>query len=275
MEREFDASGLLAIISKQLHAPHYLSTEQQDAHEFLQYLLEAVEQEIGTACIPKAFGIQIKTTVACMKCDYKASQSDTRSHVSLSLPALESVTVQTKDRDNGSPASSTHSEAEYHLRELITAYLEPTTLEYNCDSCRGLEVVGDDAKQELSKTSSHTAQQIAELVSTQTFLLFHLNRFVMEAGTINKSSKRIILDKFLTVCGRRYSLRGVVKHTGKTVYSGHYTAYRARTTKNTQRQRGVPWLYCSDDYMNGLKEEVVLNSRDIQENAYLVLYRKT
>ncbi|GBG32735.1 Ubiquitin carboxyl-terminal hydrolase family protein [Hondaea fermentalgiana] len=218
----------------------FYSTEQQDAHEFLAYLLDTIELAAG-AVVARNFQSVMAGTLSCLHCEYKSKSSESFLHLSLDLPETPQASSP------GLQGSAVMEKERTKVGTLIENYLREVPLEgFRCGKCGNEGATKRTAVKEMSR-----------------YLALHLKRF---SATGAKSKSHVAPQRVLMVQGRRYELRGVVLHRGTNVNYGHYTA--ATYDPNSKRwtrfddlnvERGIPHKEFADD------------SRTL-ENAYLLFY---
>lgn len=220
---------------------------QEDAHEFVRALLDAiVRADVGgcaaTATVPwererltdihRIFGGVLQSSVICRECNHASVISEPFLDLSLEI-------------------SRVHT-----LSQALARFTEPETLQgdnrYRCDSCRKLVVA-------VKRFVVRRAPNV---------LTLHLKRFDR-----NKKDPRFIdfpdhLDLSLYMYGKppgtkaRYLLTAVLVHQGSSRQFGHYIAY-VRTADGQ-------WLTKDDSFSRTVNFAHVLKQR-----AYILFYSRT
>ena len=253
-----DKSGKRSVINPERFIRSFacggLSTEQQDAHEFLLSLLNLnfrhISEGVGTAfsglCslerernVPshyKCFGTRNKFTgillneLICLPC---ASKRRPRHISSLKPEPFSCLTFI--------PSGIPTSDAVYRhfcVPERINDYIN-----YGIDgiSCCGRGVVN----------------QKTPLILPQ-LLFLHIS-LLGQSTSSSKSSMELQLE--LSGPGYRYKLISMIVHFGSTGKSGHFVCYRRHYKRK--------WIECNDSQIKIVKESDMM-----KEAPYLLLYEK-
>ena len=192
----------------------FCSYGQQDAAEFLHYIMEALEAEQGglsKELLDGVFGGQLETVLTCSECGTRSSsKTDLGGLLSVSVPDDRTI------RKNDSVALPLPAQKPAQLYHLIRDQcLASETLEgdsaYFCDCCA--------MKVEAKKTSS--------ISSAPRHLIVGLGRFAYDIATQTrrKVGTRVDCPLQLHVADFEYTLYAVVVHSGSTPHHGHYYAY--------------------------------------------------
>ena len=214
------------------YAPQFMGCKQQDAQEFLRYLMEGLHKDVNRVTsrpdpiindiddslsanqkseeswerflrldnskFVDLFVGQLKSTLRCTVCGYTSSSFDPFWDLSLSIPVkMDQVTL--------------HACIERFTRE---------------------EVLDGDEKPTCTKCQKH--QKCTKSLSIQKFppiLVVHLKRFPPQGGVGDKMNTTVDIPitgldfSFPSAdqVSHRYNLYGVVNHSG-SMLSGHYTA---------------------------------------------------
>ncbi|XP_012488844.1 ubiquitin carboxyl-terminal hydrolase 20 [Gossypium raimondii] len=221
--------------------------QQEDAHEFLQCLLDRLESccsklkndlsSIDDCLVKKVFGGRLVSRLCCCNCG----------HVSSTYEPLNDLSLEIEDADSLSTALESFTKVEK---------IEDLELNFRCENCK--EQVSVEKQLMLDQAPS---------VAT-----FHLKRFKTEGTYIEKIDKHVDfpleLDLQPYAVGNernneelRYQLFAVVKHSGFRPTSGHYVCY-IRSSPNM-------WHKMNDSRVTCVEEEAVLS-----QEAYILLYAK-
>mmetsp|Transcript_1875 Transcript_1875/g.3387 ORF Transcript_1875/g.3387 Transcript_1875/m.3387 type:complete len:995 (-) Transcript_1875:93-3077(-) len=253
---------------------------QEDAHEFLVHLLDAMndgelkaaginQKKSGwrdklpiprldeTTLTHRMFGGYLRSQVRCTKCKYKSNTYD---------PFLD-LSLEVSSKKIGS------------LYEALSEYTRKETLDaenkWKCAGC----------KKHVCATKQLT------IFRPPLTLCIQLKRFSFGGGfggfmhhqgyshfagkgmgMVKGGSKVQKLIEFPATLklplsdGRKceYDLSGVIVHIGGSATSGHYTAFVRRTSKNNK----VQWLNMDDSFVEPVTEKAVLRNKD----AYVLFY---
>lgn len=227
---------------------HLVPGDQEDAHEFLRYLVEAMEKAYllrfknskefdnytkETTPLNQILGGYLKSSVRCLSCD----------HVSVTFQHFQDLLLDIRKSSSIEEALDIH-----FARERLE------DMGYKCESC----------KRKVSATKQFSMERAPITLCIQ------LKRFSMMGGKINKHvsfSPRLSLAKYSSrkLCGNNderqmnYRLVSVVTHLGSSQHCGHYTAVGLTHTGN---------YYNFDD--SSVRQIPVQNA--VQSNAYIIFY---
>lgn len=244
---------------------------QEDAHEFLVYLLDAMNdgelKEAGinahksgwrdrlpvprldeTTFVHRIFGGYLRSQVQCTNCNYRSNTYDPFFDLSLEISR-----------------KSCHS-----VCAAIQQFTRKETLDnenrWKCSGCR----------KRVCATKQLTVFRppLALFIQLKRFSfgssLFHGGRGTFGGGIGGKKILKPIefqsQMKLPLSDGRscEYALTGIVIHVGESASSGHYTAY----VKNTIKHGVDRWFHMDDTFVQAVTDRVVLRQRD----AYVLLY---
>ncbi|KAK6275149.1 hypothetical protein POUND7_004858 [Theobroma cacao] len=255
IELSLNSSGGIVSPSKIFDNLNYISSflyryEQEDAHEFLQCLLD----RLGSCCsdskpknnclsssddclVKKVFGGRLVSQLCCCNCGY----------ISYSYEPLNDLSLEIENVDTLPSALESFTKVEK---------IEDQGAKFRCENCK--EEVAVEKQLMLDQAPS---------VAT-----FHLKRFKTESGYVEKIDKHVFFPLELdlqpyTIVNQssneelKYQLYAVVKHSGFTPTSGHYVSY-IRSSPNT-------WHKLNDSRVTRVEEEVVLS-----QEAYILFYAR-
>uniref|UniRef100_A0AAR2LCG0 Ubiquitin carboxyl-terminal hydrolase n=1 Tax=Pygocentrus nattereri TaxID=42514 RepID=A0AAR2LCG0_PYGNA len=272
----FSPDALFYVIWKIM--PSFRGYQQQDAHEFLRYLLDHLHRELqgsrnglpgpsllsdrpnltseskccinGTPTIvTSVFGGVLQNEVNCLICGTESRKFDPFLDLSLDIPSQFRV-KRTKDQEPG-PTCNLHNclSSFTDLEELDETEL------YMCHKC----------KKRQKSTKKFWIQKLPKV------LCLHLKRFHWTAFLRNKvdtyvefplrglDMKRYLLEPENSLpesC--LYDLAAVVVHHGSGVGSGHYTAYGHHEGR---------WYHFNDSTVTLVNEQTVAKAK-----AYILFY---
>ncbi|CEP60264.1 uncharacterized protein LALA0_S01e06722g [Lachancea lanzarotensis] len=230
----------------------------QDAHEFLNYLLNEIRDYANTKhgkvnkeetsaqanFVDDLFKGTLTNRTKCLTCDNETFCNE---------PFLD-FAIEVKD-DEETDIQTTLSD--YHQREMLNG-----ANKFYCDECCGLQ----------------EAERVVGLKHLPFYLSLHMKRFKYseEQNCNTKLFNKIHYPLNLKVCStfdtsicKRYELVGLVVHMGGGPHHGHYVSL-CKTDK-------FGWLLFDDETVETVEESTVLkfvgNSDDLT-TAYLLFYRE-
>lgn len=224
---------------------HLVPGDQEDAHEFLRYLVEAMEKAYllrfknskefdqytkETTPLNQILGGYLKSSVRCLSCE----------HVSVTFQHFQDLLLDIRKSSSIEEALDIH-----FARERLE------DMGYKCESC----------KRKVSATKQFSMERAPITLCIQ------LKRFSMMGGKINKHVSfppRLSLSKYSSrkMGDERqmsYRLVSLVTHLGSSQHCGHYTAVGLTHTGN---------YYNFDD--SSVRQIPVHNV--LQSNAYIMFY---
>ncbi|XP_078176440.1 ubiquitin-specific protease 25 isoform X2 [Carex rostrata] len=242
-------SKLLKSLS--IFAEHFKWGRQEDAHEFLRYVIDTCH--IASARLSKArsstgynsnggahdnsetvmrkiFGGALLSQVKCMACKGESNKTD--EIMDLSLDVCHSTSV----------------------KDALVRFFQPEILDgnnkYSCERCKKLSV----AKKQMFVSQAPNV------------LVVQLKRFEGIGGKINRNiefEEVLLLSSFMFNGNQgsqtEYSLFGSIVHTGFSQDSGHYYAYIKDAFGN--------WYCCNDTQVSRSSAQEVLS-----EKVYVLFY---
>ena len=239
---------------------------QEDAHEFLVHLLDAMNdgelREAGinankagwrdrlpvprldeTTFVHRIFGGYLRSQVRCTDCGYRSNTYDPFMDLSLEI-----------SRNSCHSLSSAFSE--FTRKETLDSQNR-----WKCSGCK--KRVCATKQLTVFRPPLALCVQLKRFTFGGSFSGFH--------GGGKKISKAIEFPVQLQLplsdgrsCG--YVLTGIVIHIGGSASSGHYTAYVQRPSTNGDRK----WFHMDDSFVQSVSEQHVLR----QHNAYVVMYSR-
>ncbi|KNE90055.1 hypothetical protein PSTG_16500 [Puccinia striiformis f. sp. tritici PST-78] len=226
-------------------APTMRGGRQEDAHEFLRLLVEAMQngalqgraekakqKQKESTFVHRMFGGKLRSRVVCEHCNTPSDTFDNFLDLSLDISQASSVTSALKA---------------YHKFDRLRGVNQ-----YKCDKCKCLR----DAKKSMS------------VFSAPPILTLHLKRFNFRGKKINKRVNfedsldlKPAMSNESDITG--YKLYAVVCHRGQSNKSGHYYAHvKASNGK---------WYVADDSTI-----ESISDSRTVlaNEHAYILFYAR-
>ncbi|CDO95018.1 unnamed protein product [Kluyveromyces dobzhanskii CBS 2104] len=235
----------------------FSSSMHQDAHEFLNYLLNELsdtlkkeldindsEDQSSPTFIERLFKGSLFNSTKCFTCDTVTARDEPFLDFPVEIQEDEEIKIQ-------------DILSNYKHRELLTG-----ANKFYCDKCCGLQ----------------EAERIVGLKSLPKNLAIHLKRFkYSEVRNCNaKLFNRIHYPLNLKVCSsfdnavcKEYELNGIVIHMGGGPHHGHYVAI----CKNDL----FGWLLFDDETVESINEDTVLKFiGDAHEltTAYVLIYKE-
>lgn len=234
----------------------------QDAHEFLNFLLNEVSDYLGAHSEQIAQGLDVKNPgdinfvnrlfqgtltnrTKCLTCDNTTYRNEPFLDFAIEVQQDSETDIQT-------------TLADFHQKELLNG-----ANKFYCDVCCGLQ----------------EAERVVGLKQLPFYLALHMKRFkYSERQNCNvKLFNRIHYPLHLKVCStfdssvcKQYELVGLVVHMGGGPHHGHYVSI----CKNER----FGWLLFDDETVETVNESTVLkfvgNSDDLT-TAYLLFYKET
>jgi ubiquitin C-terminal hydrolase len=233
---------------------------QEDAHEFLVHLLDAMNdgelREAGinadqsgwrdrlpvprldeTTFIHRIFGGYLRSQVRCTDCGYRSNTYD---------PFLD-LSLEISRNSCNSVIAAFH---EFTRRETLD-----TNNRWKCSGC----------KKRVCATKQLTVFRPPLALCIQ-LKRFSFGGFVLGGKKISKPIEFPVKLQLPLSDGRScaYALTGIVIHVGGSANSGHYTAYVRKPCNGADR----PWFHMDDSFVQQVSEQHVLRQRD----AYVVMY---
>lgn len=154
-EKEFYQDGIIPITFKNFYNKdnlEFMSNKQQDAYEYMNFLLEkldAEEKKIGRSNISEIFDFDVETKFQCANCSgYKLSKVRTR-FLTIFIPFWK----EKKEKN-----------IDCTLEECMQLWVNPVQINYNCSNCK-------------KETIFNSSQRVCNLPK---YLLVSYNRFVYD-----------------------------------------------------------------------------------------------
>lgn len=238
--------------SLELFAKHFRSGRQEDAHEFLRYLIEACndvcvklykarDSQGGEASksepdtiIKDIFGGVLQSQVKCLSCGAESNKMDEIMDISLDILHASS------------------------LKEAFCRYFQSELLDgnnkYRCEKCKKLS----------------TARKQMSIFQAPNVLVIQLKRFEDIYG--GKIDRNIIFEERLALSGHmcrdsqdvrpEYTIFGTIVHSGYSQDSGHYYAY--------VKDANSHWYCCNDAHVSSVNLQTVLS-----EKVYMLFFLRS
>lgn len=215
-------------------AKHMRVGRQEDAHEYLRFLVDAIEVADGyTKSMPGALNIfrgYLKTRIICSSC--KTETGPTEPFLDLSLDISQKTNTISDCMD-----------------EFFTVEHLNGKNKYSCDKC----------KKPRDSTKSMAVKSFPAI------LTLHLKRFCYGARGMRKVDKFIQFPEHLEMKNSQgeafqYSLQSVIVHMGFSNHSGHYYAF--------VKAPNDAWYCVDDDDVRQVKLSTVL-----KQSAYVLMYK--
>ncbi|KAJ4842318.1 hypothetical protein Tsubulata_039691 [Turnera subulata] len=240
-----------------IFADHFRCGRQEDAHEFLRYVIDACHNTslrllklrrnpnpndaspspspAATSTVVKdIFGGSLQSQVKCLSCHCESNKVD--EIMDISLDVLHSAS----------------------LKDALHKFFRPEILDgnnkYKCDNCKKLVA----ARKQMS------------ILEAPNVLVIQLKRFEgMFGGKIDKPiafEEVLLLSGFMSKASQdpqpEYNLFGTIVHSGYSPESGHYYAYI--------KDASGRWYCCNDSYVS------LSNLQDVlSEKVYILFFSRT
>ncbi|KAF8024204.1 hypothetical protein BT93_F1411 [Corymbia citriodora subsp. variegata] len=243
-----------------LYAEHFRCGRQEDAHEFLRYVIDACHNtclrlkklrqqqqqqqqqqrngidppNCGDTIVKEIFGGALQSQVKCLSCGVESNKVD--DIMDISLDVLQSSSI----------------------KEALHKFFQPEVLDgnnkYKCENCKKLVV----ARKQMS------------VFQAPNVLVIQFKRFEgIYGGKIDKAisfEEILVLSSFMCKESQdtspEYNLFGTIVHAGCSPDSGHYYAYIKDTVGR--------WYCCNDAYVSLATLDDVLS-----EKVYILFFSRT
>ncbi|KAL4200505.1 hypothetical protein AMTRI_Chr02g211570 [Amborella trichopoda] len=242
-------------IQSSLHifAKPFQSGRQEDAHEFLRYVIDACqntclkllreknkaaerggEVKANSTIVKEIFGGVLQSQVKCLSCNMESNTLD--DIMDISLDVYQSTS----------------------LKDALRRFFQPEVLDgsnkYKCDKCKKLTA----ARKQMS------------IFRAPYVLVIQLKRFEgIHSGKIDRAiafEESLELSAHMCKAGQdlqpEYSLFGIIVHSGYSQDSGHYYAYVKDATGR--------WFCCNDSHVSVATTQDVLS-----EKVYILFFIRT
>lgn len=238
-------------------AEHFRLGRQEDAHEFLRYVIDAchttclrlkklqqqrrkyvtnggVDGFGGSTVVKEIFGGALQSQVKCLGCGHESNKVD--EIMDISIDVINSST----------------------LKEAFQKFFQPEVLDgsnkYKCDSCKKLVA----ARKQMS------------ILQAPNILVIQLKRFEgIYGGKIDKAitfEEVLVLSSFMCKTSQdlhpEYKLFATIVHSGFSPDSGHYYAYIKDAVGR--------WYCCNDSYVSVSSLQEVFS-----EKVYILFFSRT
>eukprot|EP01018_Ginkgo_biloba_P030885 Gb_28125 [translate_table: standard] len=241
--------------SLQIFAKHFRLGRQEDAHEFLRYVIEAcnnvciklykaltsgktqtkqgnkLTKEEPNTIVKEIFGGVLQSQVKCLSCGTESNKLDEIMDISLDILHMNS------------------------LKEALCRFFQSEVLDgnnkYSCEKCKKLS----SARKQMS------------IFRAPNVLVIQLKRFEDVYG--GKIDRSIVFEERLALAGHmcrvnqdarpEYALFGTIVHSGYSQDSGHYYAY--------VKDANGRWYCCNDTHVSPATSQAVLS-----EKVYMLFF---
>lgn len=241
--------------SLKIFAEHFRHGRQEDAHEFLRYVIDAChntclrlrklqlqrrkggkggENVSDETVVKEIFGGALQNQVKCLSCGTESNKVDEIMDISLDI---------------------LHSSS---LEDALNRFFQPETLDgnnkYQCDVCKKLVA----ARKQMS------------ILQAPNVLVIQLKRFEgIFGGKIDKSiafEELLVLSSYMCKATQdphpEYRLFGTIIHSGFSPESGHYYAYIKDAVGR--------WYCCNDSHVSLSSPQEV-----VSEKAYILFFTRS
>uniref|UniRef100_M1CN55 Ubiquitin carboxyl-terminal hydrolase n=2 Tax=Solanum tuberosum TaxID=4113 RepID=M1CN55_SOLTU len=238
-----------------IFAQHFRFGRQEDAHEFLRYVIDAchntclrlkkLQQQTkkgggggvdgnGNTIVKEIFGGALQSQVKCLSCGAESNKVDEIMDISLDV---------------------LHSSS---LKDALQRFFQPEVLDgnnkYKCENCKKLV----------------TARKQMSILQAPNVLVIQLKRFEgIYGGKIDKPiafEEVLVLSSYMCKASQdlhpEYNLFGTIVHSGFSPDSGHYYAYIKDAVGR--------WYCCNDSHVSPKILQEVLS-----EKVYILFFSRT
>ncbi|KAJ6333033.1 hypothetical protein OIU77_008983 [Salix suchowensis] len=232
-----------------IFAEHFRCGRQEDAHEFLRYVIDSCHNTClrlkklrrkgiengGASVVKEIFGGALQSQVKCLCCNYESNKVD--EIMDISLDVLNSYSV------------SDAMQKVFFSRRFLDG-----NNKYKCENCKKLVA----ARKQMS------------ILQAPNVLVIQLKRFEgIFGGKIDKAiafKEFLILSSFMSKTSQdpqpEYNLFGTIVHSGYSAESGHYYAYIKDAIGR--------WYCCNDSFVTVSTLQEVLS-----EKVYVLFFSRT
>ncbi|KDP30514.1 hypothetical protein JCGZ_16692 [Jatropha curcas] len=249
LDQTLDAPSKIQSCLK-IFAEHFRGGRQEDAHEFLRYVIDACHNTClrlmklrrkgndsasgSNSVVKEIFGGTLQSQVKCLSCNSESNKVDEIMDISLDV---------------------LHSNS---LREAMQKFFQPEILDgsnkYRCENCKKLV----------------TARKQMSILQAPNILVIQLKRFEgIFGGKIDKAiafEEVLVLSSFMCKGSQdprpEYNLFGTIVHSGYSPESGHYYSY----IKDAMGR----WYCCNDSFVTLSTLQDVLS-----EKVYILFFCRT
>lgn len=250
--------------------PRFRGYQQQDAHEFMRYLLDRLHTELlellpypnnnspyigpkgKSTIVTGIFGGLLQSEVHCLMCRVESKKHDPFLDLSLDIPAQFSKRLKPKE---GEPVC--------RLSDCLSSFTDVEELEdtelYMCNNC----------KKRQRSTKKFWIRRLPNVLclhlkrfrwsmfsrqKVETFVQFPVQGLDMNTYVLNN-----LHETRGSFCGSNsYDLAAVIVHHGSGAGSGHYTAYATHEGQ---------WYHFNDSTVTACEAETVMRCK-----AYIMFY---
>ncbi|PSR84624.1 Ubiquitin carboxyl-terminal hydrolase [Actinidia chinensis var. chinensis] len=235
-----------------IFAEHFRFGRQEDAHEFLRYVIDACHNTClrlkklrrkgggggegfgGGTVVKEIFGGALQSQVKCLSCGAESNKVDEIMDISLDV--------------------SHNSSLRESLQKFFQAEVLDGSNKYKCENCKKLVA----ARKQMS------------LLQAPNILVIQLKRFEgIFGGKIDKTiafEEVLVLSNYMCKASQdahpQYNLFGTIVHSGFSPDSGHYYAY----IKDAMGR----WYCCNDSFVKLSSLQEVLS-----EKVYILFFART
>ena len=238
----------------------YRGTMHQDAHEFLNYLLNAIIEDIAMLSgavssksqIHDLFEGVLVSETKCLTCENVTRRDEEFLDLSIDIEAHSSVTAC--------------------LRQFSTSEMLCEKNKFHCDICCGLQEA--ERRMKIKRPPQLLALHLKRFKYAESmqrlYKLLHRVVYPPELRLFNTTDDADALD-------RLYELYAIVVHIGGGAYHGHYVAIvKDDATDPAKAASKGSWLLIDDDNVERVNNDYVYrffgDGRGLA-NAYVLFYR--
>jgi ubiquitin C-terminal hydrolase len=171
---------------------NYFGISQEDAHEYLTFIIDDIDELGKDIDIKNLFQISLISKVNCEECNHYSKVSISEKILSLSIDNCETL--------------------EDCFQKLYNKEILDNDNKWYCDKCN-------------KKVSSNKEIYIDQISN---YFIICLNRFIFDNNRISKNNNNIVFPNSIF---NNYELRGIIYHMG-SINGGHYVCSLTRDGKN-------------------------------------------
>ena len=195
------ATHVKKIVARRTGLDYYNDGSQQDAHEFLQHVLDLLSTDYSAELIGKHFGSEVTVSIECDSCEYKNQFKDTYLDYSLHMPAGDAP-------------------SQFALQDLISSFLGSERMTFTCEKCSGKSCTQHKRVKGMLVNQLFLAKSVSTVYPQ--ILVLSIKKFIAEFDPkrpqdLYMRKRRDLVDApdVLKLDAEDYSMKGIILHHGK------------------------------------------------------------